>query len=421
MGTIANNDNLFGTARFIVNPTAGLGNFTTVQAAITAASAGDTVFIMPAQYTENITLKNGVNLAGYNIFGGSGSRTQIIGKLIDGGGVVNCTLTNLALGTNSDFCIALTGSGTVSLSNCRFNGNDNTILSLAGSANLAMYSCSLNLLTTGIAIFVNTGTGSFLFRQCSGDNSGGSVTASTSTGAVGIHSSTFAYPIATSGAGTVNIFNSFIDNEAINTASLTTAGTGSSQISNSNIRSGTASAISIGSGTTVAVYKSTIDSTNTNPVTGAGTYKSDETTYSNTGILPNPTTETFATVGRKGTFTPVLQFGGGSTGITYTTQLGTFTRIGNVVTFQTNITLSAKGSSTGAAAITGLPYASAGITPCAIAASVLTYAGQVAAVIGTGGTQLNLRSFATTAGSVDLTDTAFANTTFIQVSGSYLV
>ena len=58
MGTIANNDNLFGTARFIVNPTAGLGNYTTIQAAITAASAGDTIFIMPAVYTENLTLKN---------------------------------------------------------------------------------------------------------------------------------------------------------------------------------------------------------------------------------------------------------------------------------------------------------------------------------------------------------------------------
>ena len=57
------------------------------------------------------------------------------------------------------------------------------------------------------------------------------------------------------------------------------------------------------------------------------------------------------------TFTPTLTFGGGSTGITYTTQVGFYTRIGNLVTVSINLTLSSKGSSTGIAAISGLPFA----------------------------------------------------------------
>lgn len=61
------------------------------------------------------------------------------------------------------------------------------------------------------------------------------------------------------------------------------------------------------------------------------------------------------------TYTPVLTFGGGSTGITYTTQLGRYTRIGNVVYYSINIVLSSKGSSTGTATIS-LPIANGGGT-----------------------------------------------------------
>lgn len=55
------------------------------------------------------------------------------------------------------------------------------------------------------------------------------------------------------------------------------------------------------------------------------------------------------------TFTPTLTFGGGSTAITYTTQVGFYTVIGNLVTVSINLVLSSKGSSTGVASITGLP------------------------------------------------------------------
>ena len=63
----------------------------------------------------------------------------------------------------------------------------------------------------------------------------------------------------------------------------------------------------------------------------------------------------------EGTWTPVLRFGGGSTGITYTTQQGRYTRIGRTVTIRFEITLSSKGSSTGEADITGLPYNAANL------------------------------------------------------------
>ena len=62
----------------------------------------------------------------------------------------------------------------------------------------------------------------------------------------------------------------------------------------------------------------------------------------------------------EGTWTPLLRFGGASVGMTYSTQLGQYTKVGKLCHIQGNITLSAKGSSTGAASIAGLPFAAGG-------------------------------------------------------------
>lgn len=58
----------------------------------------------------------------------------------------------------------------------------------------------------------------------------------------------------------------------------------------------------------------------------------------------------------EGVWTPALTFGGGATGLTYATQLGRYVKIGRFVQVWFRITLSAKGTSTGAAVIGGLPF-----------------------------------------------------------------
>ena len=59
----------------------------------------------------------------------------------------------------------------------------------------------------------------------------------------------------------------------------------------------------------------------------------------------------------EGVWTPVLSFGGGTTGITYDNRDGEYTRIGRQVTIHFMLNLSDKGSSTGYATVTGLPFA----------------------------------------------------------------
>ena len=60
----------------------------------------------------------------------------------------------------------------------------------------------------------------------------------------------------------------------------------------------------------------------------------------------------------EGTWTPVATFGGGSSGITYSAgrQLGQYTKVGDTVHIYIHLQFTSKGSSTGALAITGLPF-----------------------------------------------------------------
>jgi len=59
----------------------------------------------------------------------------------------------------------------------------------------------------------------------------------------------------------------------------------------------------------------------------------------------------------EGTWTPTILFGGANAGMTFATQTGSYTKIGNLVSASCYISLSANGSSTGAATIGGLPFA----------------------------------------------------------------
>jgi hypothetical protein len=62
----------------------------------------------------------------------------------------------------------------------------------------------------------------------------------------------------------------------------------------------------------------------------------------------------------EGTWTPALTFSGGTTGITYSQQVGTYVKFGRLVWLNCRVALTAKGSSSGSARITGLPYATTG-------------------------------------------------------------
>jgi len=115
----------------------------------------------------------------------------------------------------------------------------------------------------------------------------------------------------------------------------------------------------------------------------------------------------------EGTWSPTLLFGGAAVGQTYTTRQAKYTRIGNKLTLDCFMVVSAKGSSTGTAAIGGLPF-TLGSTPAAWLINSdggVTVTGQLLALNSGGSTTLRLYGQDNGTTSAQLTDAEFSTPT----------
>jgi hypothetical protein len=123
-----------------------------------------------------------------------------------------------------------------------------------------------------------------------------------------------------------------------------------------------------------------------------------------------------------GTYLPVLRFGGSSTGITYADRSGVYSNINGLVTVVITITLSSKGSATGAATVT-LPTTSlaAGGNGSTIMTNIGTaLAGQPYAYVFGGGGQTALQLQAqTVSGNAQITNIHFTDTTTLILTLTY--
>lgn len=418
--------NTFTVAKWIVSADATQGTHTTITAAISSAASGDTIEIRDGSYTENFTVSKNLNFIALSPESReSNPLVSITGLITVSGTTLSVGFFGIRFNTNSANSFSLTGNtSSITCQNCYFNGSNANSISITGNASTNFYleNCSGSFAST-FTLFTTT-NGNVFVKNCLFIDTAGTLTASTtSTGSIYLRSSSFSFPFATTSVGQVVATNcqfGTILSPNLNQIWLTTAGTISSYLEGCILYSGTASAISVGTGTTVEAYDCIINSSNTNAITGAGTFKSDAITYNGASFGNNTTTRTFAPIGETGTFTPGLTFGGAAVGITYVSQTGTYNRIGNLVTFRIDIQLSNKGSSTGTALISGLPYQPSGTTIFVISASSLTFIGQIDARNPGGTVNISLDSFASAGGRTALADTAFVNATFLQISGSYL-
>jgi len=125
----------------------------------------------------------------------------------------------------------------------------------------------------------------------------------------------------------------------------------------------------------------------------------------------------------EGTWNAGISFGNASVGIVYENFLGVYTKIGNIVNVSAYINISSKGSSTGSARITGLPFtSSAGSSAYAAPAlffTNLTFLGQVTGYVNINGTTIDLFQTSELGTASALTNTNFSNTTAFIINLSY--
>ncbi len=127
-----------------------------------------------------------------------------------------------------------------------------------------------------------------------------------------------------------------------------------------------------------------------------------------------------------GTFTPVLEFGGGTTGITYSVQYGQFTKIGDLAFVFMELRLTSKGSSTGVAVVTGLPFTlSASGSNVDILMTLIKDVTPTGGILGYHGaiqdatTDCDLKQDRSAAAGLSFDDTNFANSSVFKLQGSY--
>lgn len=150
--------NRYGVAKFIVAPTIAEGaNYTSIANAITDAASGDTIFIRPGTYTENLTLKAGVSLCS---FSGEGlTPTVTITGKITATFSGRASIAGIRCKTNGDYLLESTGANSFQLlyNNCFFDAADFTAFHVTNSsANITIVNSQGNLGTTGIHWFTMT-------------------------------------------------------------------------------------------------------------------------------------------------------------------------------------------------------------------------------------------------------------------------
>ena len=283
-------------ARFIVSAggTPDGANYTTIASALTAASSGDTIFIQTGTYTENLTLKAGVNLTAFTCDAYTPNVT-IKGKMTFTA-TGTSSISGIQLETNSDNFLSITGSNALEINfiNCFLDVRNNTGISINNANALVnFYHCKGDIATTGITYFTSTACDTLSFEYCYFNNTGDSSTASTiAAGDLRRWWCRFETPISATGSGGVTDRWSRTELSDLDVTALTLNTSNDSDSFHCVYSSGTATAIVVTSGQ-IKILNGHISSSNTNAISGAGTVKIAGNTFLTSSQISSSTSTTF--------------------------------------------------------------------------------------------------------------------------------
>jgi hypothetical protein len=128
----------------------------------------------------------------------------------------------------------------------------------------------------------------------------------------------------------------------------------------------------------------------------------------------------------EGTWTMGISFGGASTGVTYIFTTGNYTKIGRQVNVTGWVRLSSKGSSTGIAKITGLPFTNGAASQFYTAVTLgyidnISFADIPNAYVETSATTIYFGQTTNAGALTDLTDANFVNNSSLMINATYYV
>lgn len=287
--------NRFSVANWIVD-TEGLSEgatHTTITGAIASASASDTIYVRTGTYTEDFTIDKSLRFMTGQARGNNSSSVTIVGTVTQTA-TATATFNGFSFSTNAATIISVSGTNALQLHffNCNFSLSNGDCLTMDNANGvLSFTTCQFNQGADSLDIYNITDCAGVSFRNCVSFNGSADGVSTVASGRVTLEYCTFQLQtFTTSGSGNMVITFCEMSN-GNNTVPLTTAGTGISFVNNSVFASGTAAAISIGTGTTVNILGLTVDSTNAAPITGAGTVNYAPIMFQDTGNSIDTTTQ----------------------------------------------------------------------------------------------------------------------------------
>ena len=268
-------------AKFIVGTIGQGANYSTIASAITAAPSNSSIFIMPGDYAENLTISKNLNF--FSSFDNSLGATLIMGSVTITGNIV-VTFNGLRFEDNGGNAIitASASQQTVVFTDCDFtqlsanpmfvNGNSSALTSVTFDKGF------ISIQNAGAQLFNSTCPGELFINRCGNSGISSSVIASTiSAGNLFVNYCDIDAPIISSGTAGVSINYSTLFSFNGTVTPLTIDGSGTSEVLYSFLDGGTAPGLVVS--TSSVVSQCIIFSTNTNAIDGTGTIDLAEVDY----------------------------------------------------------------------------------------------------------------------------------------------
>jgi len=127
----------------------------------------------------------------------------------------------------------------------------------------------------------------------------------------------------------------------------------------------------------------------------------------------------------EGIFSPTMLFAGANTGISYTEQSGTYTKIGDRVIYSIRLRVANKGSSTGSLQIGGFPFAvgtgTRNYTAHTLYWDKIACTGTLIGYNAVGASYLDIRTVNDSGTNADVTDSGVTNGLTFHIAGTYSV
>lgn len=281
-------------ARYIASPGGGPNgaNYTTLNAAYAAAVAAggnQTVFLQPGTYNiGTLVLSPNVGISAFDCDG------VIPNVIVNGKMTANitgiCAFSGIYFVNNSDNILAVTGSGSsqIRFIDCwvQVGGTAFAITNSNNSCAVSFETCQGDI--TGTSAYFNFTGGAVNVNNSFFFNGQLSTTQNSFAGAsIGIQSSVFNSPILNNGLGGVSLLNTSMI--CLNDTCITTGGATNSDlvVYNSHIDSNNATAIVIGAGGTMTLANTSVGSSATDAISGAGTLRYSPISFTKTSASVN--------------------------------------------------------------------------------------------------------------------------------------